>query len=150
MINFFSWTNAKPRHAVSRASSEETGVVDRTGINSDVAAAAAALFVSKAEDAMYENDRIEPLPSNYYDGDDPIAVSFFFLFFIWWSHRCGPTSFALCSSHSSVDKRQATPQVTPVVKKPGLLIGPELLQVVIAKHMITSNSGVRPFAVTRL
>ena len=114
------------------------------------AAAAAAVFVPKAEDAMYENDQTEPLPPHYYDGDDPIAVPFFFLFFICWSHRCGHTSFALCSSLSSVDERQATPHVAPVVKKPGLVIGTEFLQVVIAQHMITSNLGLRSFAVTRL
>ena len=60
-------------------------------------------------------------------------------------HCCDPpSSSSLCASSSSVDDSSDTPGV---VDKPVLLIGPGFLQLVIAKHMIASQSGLRPIVV---
>ena len=57
-------------------------------------------------------------------------------------HGCGPSSSLGSSSSSSVDDSPETP-----ADKPVLLIGPGFLQLVIAKHMIASQSGLRPIVV---
>ena len=51
-----------------------------------------------------------PLPPHYYDGNDPFAVPFFFLFFIWRSHQVRSYFACVLIVFPPVDERQAIPR----------------------------------------